>query len=289
MSQATIEDRADEEMPDDRSGISRRNVLRAGAVGAAAVGLGAGKVLMQPSLQKRGLLSTDGVFQSASIALADSLYDEVFPTSPLILTPFTDALPILQAAKPLTPAEVAALPLPPGPGVGQQNSFRNETHQIWPDAIGYPDPIVYKFDLLVRTHSFTTSQVLPIDADGENAQSFDASGNTYPAGTVRTLPASTIYGFQGTFPGPMINAEYGKPVLVRFENHLDENPLNLDRQDFGAPDASFLTHLHNAHTAPESDGNPHYSFLFGPRAKGYPVKSFVDNLYLNWPAGNDSR
>jgi hypothetical protein len=31
----------------------------------------------------------------------------------------------------------------------------------------------------------------------------------------------------------MINAEYGKPVLVRFENHLDENPLNLDRQDFG--------------------------------------------------------
>jgi L-ascorbate metabolism protein UlaG (beta-lactamase superfamily) len=80
----------------------------------------------------------------------------------------------------------------------------------------------------------------------------------------------------------MINAEYGKPVLVRFENHLDENPLNLDRQDFGSPDFSFLTHLHNAHTAPESDGNPHYAKLFGPRNNGYPVKSFVDNLYLNW-------
>ena len=78
-------------------------------------------------------------------------------------------------------------------------------------------------------------------------------------------------------------------MLVRFENHLDENPLNLDRQDFGSPDYSFLTHLHNGHTAPESDGNPHYSFLFGPKDQGYPVKSFVDNLYLNWPAGNDSR
>ena len=51
------------------------------------------------------------------------------------------------------------------------------------------------------------------------------SGNTYAAGTVRQLPASTIYGFNGTFPGPRINAEYGKPALVRFENQLDENPL----------------------------------------------------------------
>jgi FtsP/CotA-like multicopper oxidase with cupredoxin domain len=274
---------------DDRPGVSRRNVLRAGAVGIAAVGVGAGKVLMQPSLQARGLMTPDGVFGAASIALADSLYIEAFPTSPLILNPFSDPLPIPQAATPLTPAEVAALPLPPGPGLGQQNSFRNETHQIWPSAIGSPDPIVYKFDLLVRTHSFTTSQVRPIDKDGNNVQSYDAAGNTYPAGTLRTLPASTIYGFNGTFPGPRINAEYGKPVLVRFENHLDENPLNLDRQDFGSPDLSFLTHLHNGHTAPESDGQPHYSMLFGPHAQGYPVQSFVDNLYLNWPAGNDDR
>jgi hypothetical protein len=173
---------------------------------------------------------------------------------------------------------VAALSPPPGPGVGQQNSFGNETHQLWPSAIGFPDPIVYKIDLLVRQHSFTSSQVMPIDKDGENVKSYDATGHTYPAGTKRTLPPSTIYGFNGQFPGPMINAEYGKPVLVRFTNRLNENPLNLDRQDFGAPDFSFLTHLHNGHTAPESDGNPHYSFLFGPRAKGYPVGSFVDNL-----------
>ncbi|HEV7658051.1 MAG TPA: multicopper oxidase domain-containing protein, partial [Mycobacteriales bacterium] len=273
----------------ERHGVTRRNVLKVGAVGAAAVGMGAGKVLMAPNLKMRGLMTPDGVFGATSIALADALYIEAFPTSPLILNPFSDPFLIPQAAKPLSPAEVAALPLPPGPGVGQQNSLRNETHQIWPSAIGFPDPIVYKFDVLVRTHSFTTSQVLPINSLGQPVASTDAAGNHFPAGTVRTLPPSTIYGFNGTFPGPRINAEYGKPVIVRFENHLDENPLNLDRQDFGSPDFSFLTHLHNGHTAPESDGNPHYSMLFGPKHEGYRVGDFVDNLYLNWPAGNDDR
>ena len=270
-------------------GVSRRNVLRAGAVGVAAVGLGAGKVIMQPSLQRRGLLSPDGVFGAASTAIADSLYIEAFPVSPLILNPFNDPLVIPQALRPLSPTEVAALDPPPGPGVGQQNSFGNETHQIWPDAIGFPDPIVYKIDVLTRQHSFTSSQVLPINELGQPTQSFDANGNTYPAGTVRTLPPSIIYGFNGTFPGPMINNEYGKPSLVRFTNRLDENPLNLDRQDYGDPELRFLTHLHNAHTAPESDGNPHYAFLFGPKDHGFPVKSFVDQLYLNFPAGFDSR
>jgi FtsP/CotA-like multicopper oxidase with cupredoxin domain len=273
----------------ERHGVTRRNLLRAGAVGVAAVGLGAGKVLMQPSLRTRGLMSPDGVFGAASEAIADSLYIEAFPVSPLILNPFNDPLPILKAAKPLSPTEVAALSPPPGPGVGQQNSFGNETHQLWVDAVGFPDPIIYDIKVQVAQHSFTTSQVLPINALGQPAQSFDANGNTFPAGTVRTLPPSTIYGFNGTFPGPMINAEYGKPVLVRFSNHLDENPLNLPRQDFGDPELRFLTHLHNAHTAPESDGNPHYAFLFGPKDHGFPIGSFVDQLYLNWPAGNDSR
>ena len=65
--------------------------------------------------------------------------------------------------------------------------------------------------------------------------------------------------------------------------------MNLDRQDFGSPDYSFLTHLHNAHTAPESDGNPHYSMRYGPRDKGYRPGQWVDNLYLNWPADGNAR
>ena len=274
----------------ETSGTSRRTILRLGAAGGLGLGLAAVQGVGSPYLARQGLLSADGVFSAASTALGDLLfYTEAFPTSPLILTPFRDVLSIPKALAPLPTSEFSAWQKPPGPGLGQQNSIGNERHQIWPGQVGYPDPIVYKIDLLLRAHAFTTSQVLPIDSQGRPTVSFDASGKTVAAGTKRTLPLSTIYGFNGTFPGPRINAEYGKPVLVRFENHLDENPLNLDRQDFGAPDWSFLTHLHNGHTAPESDGNPHYAMQYGPQGLGYLPKTFCDNLYLNWPAGGDDR
>jgi FtsP/CotA-like multicopper oxidase with cupredoxin domain len=270
--------------------VPRRTILRWSAAGALGAGLGTAQGLAPPFLAERGLLSADGVFAATGTGLSNELfYIEEFPTSPLIISPFNDELPIPRAFAPVPTSEVSAWPQPPGPGPGQQNSFGNETHQLWTSDIGFPDPIVYKIDLLVRPHAFTTSMVLPIDSEGAPTASFDEFGRTFAAGTKRYLPSSTIYGFNGTFPGPRINAEYGKPCLVRFENHLDENPLGLDRQDFGSPDFSFLTHLHNAHTAAESDGNPHYSMVAGAKAEGYPVRSFVDNLYLNWPAGGDDR
>jgi FtsP/CotA-like multicopper oxidase with cupredoxin domain len=281
--------------------VSRRVALRLGAAGVTGVALGAAGGLGAPYLARRGLLSADGTLAAAGTALADTFfYKEVFPTSPLIMNPFTDELPIPKALAPS--ADYQTWRSPPGPGVGQQNgcsddrygtptglpgndALANERHQMWPGAVGSPDPIVYKINVEVNQHSFTSSQVLPIDSLGQPTVSFDETGKSYPAGAVRTLPPSTIYGFNGTFPGPRINAEYGKPCLVRFENHLDENPMNLDRQDFGSPDQSFLTHLHNGHTAPESDGNPHYSMKYGPQYQGYKPGQFVDNLYLNWPAG----
>ena len=276
--------------------LSRRMLLRLGAAGGAGAALVAAQGWAGPLLAQKGLLSPDGAFAATSTALGDQLfYIEEFPTSPLILTPFQDRLAVPKALAPVPKVGNGSVHgfsewrEPPGPGDGQQNSMRNERHQIWPGQLGYPDPLVYKIDLLLRQHVFTTSQVLPIDRNGRPTVSFDANRRSYPAGTKRYLPASTIYGFNGTFPGPMINAEYGKPALVRFENHLDENPLNLDRQDFGSPDWSFLTHLHNGHTAPESDGNPHYSMISGPKYDGYPPRTSCDNLYLNWPAGGDDR
>jgi FtsP/CotA-like multicopper oxidase with cupredoxin domain len=261
-----------------------------GAAGGAGVALVAAQGLGKPFLAQKGLLSADGAFAATSQALGDlKLFIEDFPTSPLILSPFTDPLPVPKALRP-DPQALIASPNPPGPGFGQQNSLRNETHQMWPSAIPvtkggpYPEPILYKIDVLLRTHSFTTSQVMPIDKNGRPTASFDESGKRVAAGK-RTLPPSTIHGFNGTFPGPMINAEYGKPALVRFENRLEENPLGLDRMDFGSPDHTFLTHLHNGHTAPESDGNPHYAMVAGPKHQGFRVGQWVDQLYLNWPAG----
>ena len=274
--------------PTDRgSSFPRRTVLRVGAAGVTGAAVIAARDLWIPSLARRGMLSPDGAFGATSVALGDGMFfTEVFPTSPLILHPFTDPLIVPKALAPVPTSVVSSWAEPPGRGPGQQNSLHTETHQKWSSDIGSPDPLVYLIELKVAPHSFTTSQVLPIDAKGKPAVSFDAAGKPMAKGQVRTLPASTIYGFNGTFPGSRINAEYGQPNLVRFMNRLDENPYGLDRQDYGAPDKSFLTHLHNGHTAPESDGNPHHQFLRVSRsASGFTPGQWVDNLYLNWPAG----
>jgi FtsP/CotA-like multicopper oxidase with cupredoxin domain len=212
-------------------------------------------------------------------AWACDVGNEPFPTSPMILSPFTDVLTIPKTLRPSDPRTWrdprTGLLTPPGPGIGQQDSVGG-THQVWTSTLGLPDPICYKVDLQVREHRFSTSLVQPINALGAPVIPPDGIGGP------RSLPASTIYGFNGVMM-PRINVEYGRPVLVRFENHLDENPFNLDRQDFGSPDWSFITHLHNAHTAAESDGNPFY------KPDGYQPGQWVDNLYLNYPAGFDAR
>jgi len=275
----------------------RRTFLKGAAGAGLAVAAGGGLIQAVTGIRGSG----------PEAARADGgTYTEVFPTSPLIGgtgvdangkaigSTFTDPLPIPKALAPVPKTVYSAWTNPPGPGLGQQNSLRNEQHQKWPSSITWnkkplPDPIVYQIKLQVDEHRFTTSKVLPIDNSGKPVVPPTGAPVTLNSDGTTNLPASTIYGFNGTFPGPRINAEYGKPALVRFENHLDDNPKSLDRQDFGAPDASFLTHLHNGHTAPESDGNPNYSMNAGPKYMGYQPGTSVDNLYLNWPAGGDDK
>ena len=243
----------------------------------------------------------------------------IMPVSPLILTPFADTasnqLPIPKALRPgwrrpdgtLDPNASDAWTVResgfgpgivrPGPEAGHQDAMGDRpnnrffsgipnagTHQLWPGngvVAGYPDPLLYHIRLQVREHRCTDSQVQHI-ATAKKGNGFVFT----PTGAKRLLPYSTIYGFNGTFPGPMINAEYGRPALVRFENDLDVNPYSLDRQDFGAPDWAFLTHLHNGHTAPESDGQPGHLI---DNMGGYLPGQWSDNLYLTYPAGGDDR
>jgi FtsP/CotA-like multicopper oxidase with cupredoxin domain len=262
--------------------LSRRDVLRLGAVTGAAGALGAVGLRPTPAAASSGSGSGGSGSGSGSGSSATGCSGlqaiEAYPTSPLLLEPFRDPLPIPRALRPVDPAVVATWRNPPGAGPGQQDSAGG-THQLWPGhgvVSGYSQPAIYQIKVQVASHSFSSSPVQRLISYR------DAKGNPMPAGTVLPrLPESCIYGFNGQFPGPMVNAEYGKPVILRFENHLDENPGNYDRQDFGAPDWKFLTHLHNAHTAPESDGNPHH------KPDAYGPGEWVDNLYLNYPAGGD--
>ena len=148
--------------------FARRTILRVGAgvvTGAAVLGA---RDLWVPSMARRGLLSPDGAFGAASTALGDAVFfTEAFPTSPLILSPFTDKLNVPKALAPTETTVFSGWTDPPGPGDGQQNSLRNERHQKWSSDISCPDPLVYQIDLQVAPHSFTTSQVLPINRKGQ--------------------------------------------------------------------------------------------------------------------------
>src|SRR5262245_60355821 len=153
------------------SNPQRRTFLRVGAVGVTGAAAVAVRDLWVPSLAKRGMLSADGAFAATSTALGDTVFFlEVFPTSPLILNPFTDPLNVPKA---MLPKQVSDFAPAPGPGLGQQSSRGNTTHQKWTSDVNYPDPILYKIDLLVRPHDFTKQQVLPINSKGQPTVSFD--------------------------------------------------------------------------------------------------------------------
>ena len=279
--------------------LTRRDMIKLGAGGAGMFMLGAGGLAVP-----RGFAGGSG-----SGGGGGSLYIEAFPTSPLILKPFTDPLNIPKALAPVDPTKWDSLGKDvPDPAssdcIGEGDSKYNDRygykmgcHQLWPgdgvtgnwDGWLSKTPLVYQLKLQVAGHSFTSSAVQPINSFGKNVVP-PGSSNANP----RTLPESTIYGFNGTFPGPRINAEYGRASLVRFENHLDKDN-GYDRMDFGAPNYSFLTHLHNGHTAPESDGQPHYaSYRFGPLNRftheaAWEPGEYVDHMYLGYPAGGDDR
>src|SRR6266540_742439 len=63
------------------------------------------------------------------------------------------------------------------------------------------------------------------------------------------LQPSYIWGFNGKFPAQTILNAYGAPALVRFKNSL---PNQVDHTGFGRSETT--VHLHNGHTASESDG-----------------------------------
>jgi len=260
----------DEAKQDGGTELGRREMLKLTAAGGAAVAAAATAVTAAAPGRAEAQVATCSGLNAI----------EAFPVSPLILRPFTDPLPVPKALAPIDPAVVATWTNKPSAAPGAQDSDGG-THQMWPGQPGtfcaeLPQPLVYQIKLQVAGHQFTTSPVRTMVPYKNTA------GRTVAAGTVvPILPKSTIYGFNGQFPGPMINAMYGQPNLVRFENHLDENPGNYDRGDFGAPDWTFLTHLHNAHTAAECDGNPHH------KPQPYGPGGWVDNLYLNKPAGGD--
>lgn len=95
------------------------------------------------------------------------------------------------------------------------------------------------------------------------------------------MQPSTIWGYGNAAgetwsPGPTFQARYGEPVAVRIHNNLPA--VNPGNDGFGIP--QIATHLHNFHSASESDGGP---LMF------YDTGNYLDHHYAMFPAGFDPR
>lgn len=117
------------------------------------------------------------------------------------------------------------------------------------------------------------------------------------------LPPTTLWGYQGSYPGPTIEAVRGQPIKIRWTNNLVDNegtPLNhilpYDTTVHGAaaafPQARTIAHVHGAVTEENSDGFPEHWFTGDPDAPangmGGPAGNFLVATYANdqRPAGN---
>ena len=78
------------------------------------------------------------------------------------------------------------------------------------------------------------------------------------------LPTSPIWGYNGQMGSGLIDATYGQPVMIRFNNKLP--PMH---RHFGFGQPEITTHLHNFHTATESDGGPWNWYARGGSRENY--------------------
>jgi spore coat protein A, manganese oxidase len=82
------------------------------------------------------------------------------------------------------------------------------------------------------------------------------------------LPPTRLWGYEGQYPGPVIEAMRGRPVEVHWENKLPaQHIFAIDPHIHGAmspaPAVRTVPHLHGSRTTPESDGLPEKWFTPG--------------------------
>src|SRR3954451_22983788 len=172
----------------DKVSLTRRDMLKLSGAGAGVFALTASGFAVP-----RGFAGGGG-------GGGGSLYLEAFPTSPLIVDPFRDTpenqLVIPQALRPADPSNPSAPGDVEDPTTGAKIDFAGMSKQdcgigpksgkmdvghayytpyakflgakpITPKQLGLPAPIVYKIDLEVARHKFTTSAVKPINSFGK--------------------------------------------------------------------------------------------------------------------------
>lgn len=95
---------------------------------------------------------------------------------------------------------------------------------------------------------------------GDGLSFYDVSMEETTQKLHRDLPETTLWGYEGSYPGPTIEARHGEQVIVRWHNNLPrEHLLPVDNTIHGAintPEVRTVPHLHGGNVPPHSDGYP---------------------------------
>jgi FtsP/CotA-like multicopper oxidase with cupredoxin domain len=191
-------------------------------------------------------LQGDGGSRTGSVVAGSTLTSSSGQTSPP-LTPWVDQLPIVET---LQPMEVTA------PGVKAD---------CYVDAAGYPRPFDEYESTARDWWASNKSSSYPMVNGLAHQRYYEFPAQKwyqmdlkevawYFHRDLQTLgKPAMMFAYCGphgpTVPGPMIQARYGEPINVRFNNMLPANHVG-----FGVPETA--THLHNMHSPCESDGYP---------------------------------
>lgn len=104
----------------------------------------------------------------------------------------------------------------------------------------------------------------------------------------KAFPLTTVWGYNGTYPGPTIEVPKDVPVKVKWENKLPrKHLLPVDHTLHGTmdtPDVRTVVHLHGANVAADSDGHPEAWFTRDNRVVG-PKYTREVYKYTNHQAG----
>lgn len=97
----------------------------------------------------------------------------------------------------------------------------------------------------------------------------------------RDFPPTTVWGYEGRYPGPTFEVRRGRPIRVQYLNELPSTHLlPVDTSVHGAeafrPQVRTVVHLHGGNVPPEFDGHPEAWFAPGLAEAG---PSFTTNVF----------
>ncbi|KOY82985.1 multicopper oxidase domain-containing protein [Lysinibacillus macroides] len=95
----------------------------------------------------------------------------------------------------------------------------------------------------------------------DNFTYYEISMTQFQMSLHQELNPTTVWGYEGSYPGPTIEVESGEQVYIKWLNKLPSTHLlPIDHTVHGAqkelPDVRTVTHVHGAIVKPESDGYP---------------------------------